>query len=58
MAFLTELWLPILLLAVFVFIVSSVFHMALPIHKGDYSKIKNEDAVLESMRANDVEPGA
>ena len=25
---------------------------------GDFNKIKNEDAVLESMRANDAEPGA
>ena len=58
MAFLTELWLPIVLSAVLVFIVSSVIHMALPIHKGDYQKMKNEDAVLESLRANGVEPGA
>ncbi|MEE9129274.1 MAG: hypothetical protein V3T84_04600 [Phycisphaerales bacterium] len=58
MAFLTELWLPILLSAVFVFIVSSVIHMALPIHKGDYKKMKNEVAVLEAMRANGIEPGA
>ena len=58
MEFLTELWLPIVLSAVFVFIVSSVIHMALPIHKGDYKKMKNEHAVLESLRANGVEPGA
>ncbi len=57
MAFLTELWLAILLSAVFVFIVSSVIHMVIPFHKGDYKKMKNEDAVLESMRANGVEPG-
>ncbi len=42
MAFLTELWLPILLSAVFVFIVSSIIHMALPIHKGDYGKLTNQ----------------
>jgi hypothetical protein len=58
MTFLAQLWLPILLSAVFVFIVSSVIHMALPIHKGDCKKLKNEDAVLESLRANGVEPGA
>ncbi|MBI5865371.1 MAG: hypothetical protein HZB38_12855 [Planctomycetes bacterium] len=58
MTFLTELWLPILLSAVFVFIVSSVIHMALPIHKGDCRKMSNEDAVLESMRKNGIEPGA
>lgn len=58
MEFLTELWLPILLSAVLVFVVSSIIHMALPIHKGDCRKLKNEDAVLEAMRANGVEPGA
>lgn len=57
MTFLTELWIPILLSAVFVFIVSSVIHMAIPIHQGDYQKVNNEDAVLEAMRANGVEPG-
>ena len=58
MAFAIELWLPILLSAVFVFVVSSVIHMALPIHKSDVRRMKNEDAVLEAMRANGVGPGA
>ena len=58
MQFLTELWLPILLSAVFVFIVSSIIHMALPIHKGDVKKMKNEEAVLNALRAQGVEPGA
>ena len=57
MEFLTELWLPILLSAVFVFIVSSVIHMALPIHNNDFKKINNEDVVLDAMRANDVKAG-
>ncbi len=58
MAFLTQLWLPILLSGAFVFIVSSVVHMALPIHKDDYKKMPNEDAVLEALRANGVQSGA
>ncbi len=58
MEFLTELWLAILLSSVFVFVVSSVIHMALPWHKGDVRKMSNEDAVLEAMRSNGVEPGA
>ncbi len=58
MEFLTELWLPIVLSAVFVFIASSIIHMALPIHKSDVKKMKNEDAILDAMRSNDVEPGA
>ncbi|MHC5113435.1 MAG: hypothetical protein ACYTGP_03285 [Planctomycetota bacterium] len=58
MEFLTQLWLPILLSAVFVFIVSSVVHMVLPYHRSDVKKIKHEDAVLDSMRTNSVDPGA
>ena len=54
MEFLTELWLAILLSSVFVFVVSSVIHMALPWHKGDVRKMSNEDAVLEAMRASGV----
>jgi uncharacterized membrane protein YraQ (UPF0718 family) len=57
MEFLAQLWLPILLSAVFVFIVSSVIHMATPMHKGDYKKMQNEDAVLEALRTNGVAPG-
>ncbi len=58
MAFLTELWLPIVLSAVFVFIISSVIHMATPMHKGDVRKLPKEDAVMDALRANGVPPGA
>ena len=58
MEFLTELWLPILLSAVFVFVVSSILHMVIPIHKSDHKRLTNEDAVLEALRVNGVEPGA
>jgi hypothetical protein len=57
MEFLTGLWLPIVLSAVFVFIVSSVIHMALPIHKGDYKKLNNEEGLLAAMRTAGVTPG-
>ncbi len=52
-----ELWLPILLSAVFVFIVSSIFHMAIPIHKGDFRKLPGEEKILAEMRAQGVQPG-
>lgn len=52
-----ELWLPILLSAVFVFFVSSLFHMVIPIHKGDTKRLPGEDAVLQSMRDSSVGPG-
>lgn len=54
---LAELWLPILVAAVFVFIVSSVIHMAIPIHKTDWSKLPGEEEVLAAMRAQGVKPG-
>ena len=55
---LTELWLPILLSAVFVFIVSSILHMVIPIHKGDYKKMPGEEKILAEMRSQSVRPGS
>lgn len=57
MEFIGELWMPILVAAVFVFLASSVFHMMLPIHKSDYSRVDNEEQVLDGLRAAGVKPG-
>jgi hypothetical protein len=57
MEFLAVLWLPILLSAVAVFVVSSLFHMVIPIHKGDTLGMSNQEAVLDAMRAGDLRPG-
>jgi hypothetical protein len=54
---LTDLWLPILLSAVFVFVASSILHMVLPYHKSDYRKLPEEDRVLEGLRSAGVNPG-
>jgi hypothetical protein len=54
---LSALWLPIVLSAVFVFVVSSVIHMMSPMHKKDCKKMPNEDKVLDAIRANGVPPG-
>jgi hypothetical protein len=54
---LSSLLLPILLSAVFVFIASSIIHMATPWHAGDYRRVPNEDAVAASLRAHAVPPG-
>jgi amino acid transporter len=54
---LADLWLPILLSGVAVFVVSSILHMCLPIHKGDYRKLPGEDAVMAAMREQGVGPG-
>ncbi len=55
---LTELLLPILLSAVFVFVVSSILHMVIPIHTNDYTKIPGEEKLLEAMRSDNVQPGS
>lgn len=54
---LTSLWLPILLSAVIVFIVSSIIHMLLPWHKNDYKKIPDESKVLNALRPFNIPPG-
>lgn len=55
MVSLTSLWLPILLSAVFVFVASSVIHMALKYHRADYDKSAKEDAILDTLQG--VPPG-
>ena len=54
---LTALWLPILLSAVVVFIVSSIIHMFLPWHKNDYAQIPSEEKVMDSLRPLNIPPG-
>jgi hypothetical protein len=54
---LTALWLPILLSAVIVFVASSIIHMVLPWHKGDFAKMPNEDKVMEALRPLAIPPG-
>jgi hypothetical protein len=57
MVSLTALWLPILLSAVGVFIVSSIIHMLLRFHKGEYGKLPGEANILEAMRKEGVSRG-
>jgi hypothetical protein len=52
-----ELWLPILLSAVAVFIASSIIHMLLPWHKGEYRQMPDEDKVMEALRQFSITPG-
>jgi hypothetical protein len=51
------LWLPILLSAVIVFLVSSIVHMLSPWHKGDYPKLPEEDKVRSALRPIAIPPG-
>ncbi len=54
---LTELWLPILLAAAAVFVVSSLIHVASPLHKSDYKPLPDEGRVLEAMREAGLQRG-
>jgi len=51
------LWLPILVSAVLVFLVSSVIHMLSPWHKSDYPRLPNEDAVMDALRPLGIPQG-
>ncbi len=57
MVLLSSLWLPILLSAVFVFIASSVIHLAPLWHRGDYSPIPHEAELLSALRPHAPPPG-
>src|SRR5687767_1930042 len=57
MVTLPELWLPIVLSAVAVFIASALAWMLMPHHKGDFKKLPNEDAVMAAVRQLNVSPG-
>ena len=57
MAAIISLWLPILVSAVFVFIVSSVIHMLLGYHKNDWAALPDEDAFRRAVRPLAIPPG-
>ena len=56
MVSLGSLWLPILLSAVLVFIVSAIVHMVLKYHNKDYTRLPNEDAVRAAIRSGNPLP--
>ena len=57
MTVLHTLWLPIVLSSVFVFLASSIIHMALPWHRKDFKKVPEEDKVLDALRPFAIPPG-
>ena len=57
MTALTALWLPILVSAVAVFVVSSIIHMTPLWHKTDYPRYSSEDRVLDALRPIAIPPG-
>ena len=58
MVSLVQIWLPILLGAVGVFVASSIIHMALQFwHRSDYHGFSNEDEVRAAIRKGSSQPG-
>lgn len=54
---LSQLWLPIVLSAVAVFVVSSLIHMVFKWHNTDYRPLPNEEAVRAALREAGSAPG-
>lgn len=53
----TALWLPIVVSAVVVFVVSSVMHMVLKYHANDYRALPDETGVMEALARFNIPPG-
>ena len=55
---LSELVIPIILSAVFVFIASAILHMALAAwHKGDLDRVPDQDRLMDALRPFNLRPG-
>ncbi|MBM4170217.1 MAG: hypothetical protein FJ215_13830 [Ignavibacteria bacterium] len=52
-----SLWLPILVSAVFVFIISSIIHMVFSYHRNDYKGLPKESEVMDALRPFNIPPG-
>jgi len=52
-----SLWLPVIVAAVAVWLVSAVVHMALRYHKADYKQLADEDKVAQAVRQVGPAPG-
>jgi len=54
---LMSLWMPIVLSAVIVFVASSIIHMVLPYHRGDFRRAPNEEELQDAMRKASIPAG-
>src|SRR5664279_22940 len=52
-----SLWLPILVGTVAAFIASSLIHMVLPWHKGDFPPVPDQDQIMDALRPFNLPPG-
>lgn len=52
-----SLWIPIVGSALAVWVASSVIHMVLKYHQGDWSGLPDEDGVMDALRGYNIAPG-
>lgn len=57
MELLTPLWLPILLSAAAIWVLSAIVWMALPHHKQDFIGLPDEDGFMDYVRKSGIKPG-
>ena len=57
MVSIASLWVPILVAAVLVFIVSAIIHMVLPYHRNDFARVPSEDDVMDALRKFEIPSG-
>jgi hypothetical protein len=54
---LVDLWLPIVLASVFVWIASALAWMVMPHHKGEFKGLPDENGMIEAVRRQNLAPG-
>jgi hypothetical protein len=52
-----DLWMPIVVSAVFIFILSAILHMVFKYHHADFRPLPDEASVLDKLRSAGVTPG-
>jgi hypothetical protein len=57
MVTLTSLWLPILVSAILVFVVSSIIHMVIGYHVNDWKKLPSQADIQDALRRFAIPPG-
>jgi hypothetical protein len=56
MVSIVSLWLPILLSAIFVFIISSILHMVFTYHNSDFKKLTSQDQIMDDLGKYNIPP--
>jgi hypothetical protein len=57
MTFIADLWMPILLATVLVFVASAIIHMGPLWHRSDYPQLPDQDRLQDALRPFGLQPG-